>query len=91
MLVYTLRPPHYVAIVITERVDPSLITQGWVGGKPYRMTLDTGVYVIVARPNISAGWPEWQPNQCYTLQTVSGEALPIWKAVFLTLTWGEAN
>jgi hypothetical protein len=48
------------------------------------MTVDTGVYVTVARPNITAGWPERQPHQCYTLQMVSGEALPVLKEVFLT-------
>jgi hypothetical protein len=42
--------------------------------------------VTVARPDITAGWPEWQLNQCYRLQTVSEEALPILKEGFLTMT-----
>jgi hypothetical protein len=43
----------------------------------------------VARPNIAAGWPERQPNQSYTLQTVSTKAIPILKEVLLTLTLGQ--
>lgn len=69
------------ASVITERTDLSLVTQGWVCDKPCLMT--------VARPNITAGWPERQPHQYYVLQTVSGEALPILKEVFLTLYLGR--
>jgi hypothetical protein len=36
-----------------------------------------------------AGWPEREPNQRFQLQTVSGEALPILKEAFLTLTLGR--
>jgi hypothetical protein len=68
---YTSRPPHHVLIVISERADPSLVTQGRVGEKPYLVTR--------ARPDIAAGWPERQPDQLYTLKTVSAEALPILK------------
>jgi hypothetical protein len=53
------------------------------------VTVDIGAYVTVARPNLASGWPERQPNQLYTLQTVSGEVLPILKDVFLTLTLGQ--
>jgi hypothetical protein len=52
------------------------------------VTVDTEAYVTVARPNIATGEPERQPNQRYMLQTVSGEALPIFKEVFLTLAPG---
>jgi hypothetical protein len=75
--------------VITENADPSLVTQGWVGDKPCLVTVDTGAYVTVARPDIANGWPERQQNQLFTLQTVSGEKLPILKEVFLTLTLGR--
>jgi hypothetical protein len=68
-----------------ENAFPSLVTHGWVGDKLCLVTMDTGAYVTVARPDIAPGWPERQPNQCFTLQTVSGEALPISKEVFLTL------
>jgi hypothetical protein len=53
------------------------------------VTVDTGEYVTVARADISVGWPERQPNQRYTLQTVSGETLPILKEAFLVLTLGR--
>jgi hypothetical protein len=45
--------------------------------------------MMVTRPNMAASWLERQPNQCYNLQTVSGEALPILKEVFLTMTLGQ--
>jgi hypothetical protein len=67
--------------VITEKADPSLVTQGWIGDKPCLVT--------VVRPDIAAGWPESLPNQRFKLQTVSGEALPVLKEVFLTLTLGR--
>jgi hypothetical protein len=53
------------------------------------MTVDTRAYVTVARPDITAGWSKKQPNQRYTLQTVSKEALPILMEAFLTLTLGR--
>jgi hypothetical protein len=49
------------------------------------VTVDTWAYVIVARPDIAAMWSKAQPNQCYTLQAISEEALPTFKEVFLTM------
>jgi hypothetical protein len=86
---YALKSPHYALIDITEKTDTSLVTQGWVGDKPCRVTVDTGAYVTGARPDIAAGWPERQPNPGSTLQTVSGGSLPILKEVLLTLTLGR--
>jgi hypothetical protein len=43
----------------------------------------------VARPYTTAGWPERQLNQLYTLQTVSEEVFPNMKKVFLILTLGR--
>jgi hypothetical protein len=85
----TLKPPHHALMVITENADPSLVAQGWVCDKPCLVTVDTRANVTVARPDIAAGWPERQPNQRFRLQTASGEALPILKEVFLTLTLGR--
>jgi hypothetical protein len=45
-----------------EKADTSLLTQGWVSDKQCTVTVDTGAYVTVARPDIAAGWPERQPN-----------------------------
>jgi hypothetical protein len=64
---YTLRSPHHALTGITEKADPSLVTQGWVGDKPCLVTVDTGAHVTVARPDIAAGWPERQPNQRFKL------------------------
>jgi hypothetical protein len=47
------------------------------------VTIDTGEYMTLT------GWPGRQLNQRYTLQTISGEALPILKDVFLTVTLGQ--
>jgi hypothetical protein len=80
--VYIKSLPHHALTVITERTNPSLVTQGWVGNKPCLVTVDTGAYVTVARPDIAAVWAERQPNQRYTLQMVSGEALAIFKEAF---------
>jgi hypothetical protein len=84
------KAPRDALTVFTEKADPSLVTQGWVGDKPCLVTLDTGEYGTVARADIAAGWPEMQPSPSFTLQTVSGEALPILKEAFPTLTPGTA-
>jgi hypothetical protein len=65
-----IKPPHYALTGVTEQTDTSLVTQGWVGDKPCRVTVDTGAYVTVARPDIAAGCPEREPNPGFTLQTV---------------------
>jgi hypothetical protein len=85
---YTLVTPHHALTVNKEYTDPSLFTQGSVGDKPWLVTVDTGAYVTVVRPDIAAGWPERQLRQRFKLQAVSGETLPILKEVFLTLTVG---
>jgi hypothetical protein len=84
-----IKAPHHALTAITENADTSLVNQSWVGDKPCLVTVGTGAYVTMARPDIVAGWPERQRNQRFTLQTVSGEALPIQKEVFLTLTLGR--
>jgi hypothetical protein len=70
------------------RADPRLVTQGWIGNKPCLVTIDTRVYVTIARPEITTGRSKRQPSQCYMWQTVSSKALPILKEVFLILTLG---
>jgi hypothetical protein len=54
MPAYPLRPSPHVLTVIMENADPSLVTQNWVGDKLRLVTVDTGVYVTVARPDIAA-------------------------------------
>jgi hypothetical protein len=83
------RSMHLVLTVIMENADPSLVTQGWIGDNPCLVTVDTGGYVTMARPDIAAGLPERQLDKRFTLQMVSGEAFPILKEVFLTPTLGQ--
>jgi hypothetical protein len=81
-----IKAPHHTLTFIMERVDPSLVTQGWVCDKPRLVTIDARAYMTVARHDIAVGWSEWQPNQRDTLQAISGESLPILKELFLTHT-----
>jgi protocatechuate 3,4-dioxygenase beta subunit len=58
---YALRPPHYALTYITRKQDTSLVTQVWLRDKPCRVTVDTGAYVTLVRPDIAAEWPEREP------------------------------
>ena len=53
------------------------------------MTIDTGVSVTFARPNIVAGQPEWKPSRTYVLQTASGETILVLKEAFVEVTLGR--
>jgi hypothetical protein len=53
------------------------------------LTIDTGAYASVARPDIAAGWPERQLKQRYTPQTISGKSVTVLKEVFLTANLGR--
>jgi hypothetical protein len=55
------------------------------------VTVDTGAYVTVARPYIVGRWPESEPNPGFTLHTVSGKSLPIFKKVLLPLNLGRCQ
>jgi hypothetical protein len=59
---YIKAPHHHALTVITGRAGPSLVTEGWVDDRPCLVTVDTGAYVTVAKPDIATGWPERQPN-----------------------------
>jgi hypothetical protein len=72
-----------------RKADIRLVTQVWVGDKPCLVTVDTGAYVTVARPDITARWPESLPIPGFTLQIVPGVSLPILKEVLLTLILGR--
>jgi hypothetical protein len=52
------------------------------------VTVDTGAYVTAARSDIAAGCLEREPNPGFTLQSVSGESLPILKQILLLLNLG---
>jgi hypothetical protein len=64
-----MKAAHHALTVITENAGLSLVKQGWESDKPCLVTVDTGAYVTMATPDISAGWPERQPNKRFTLET----------------------
>jgi hypothetical protein len=68
---YTLRPHHQDLTVITERTEPSLVTQVWVGETPCPVTIDTVRECRRARHGRRTSRKATRP------QTVSAEALPI--------------
>jgi hypothetical protein len=49
---------HHVLTVITERHDPSLVTQGYVDDNLCLVTVETEAYVTVTRPDIIVRWSE---------------------------------
>jgi hypothetical protein len=75
-----IKTPHHALTVITEKGDPSLVTQGWVGDKPCLMTMDTGAYETMAQNTAEP-----------TLRTADSiwRSLPLLKEVFLTLVLGR--
>jgi hypothetical protein len=54
------------------------------------MTIDTGMRMTIARPDIITRSPKRKPSQYYRLTTASEESLPILKeeTVELTSGWG---
>jgi hypothetical protein len=46
---------HYFTLnVLAERVANNLNTEGWIGGRPCLVTIDTRASVTTARPDITA-------------------------------------
>jgi predicted aspartyl protease len=84
-----IKPPRYAVKVLAEWAKGSLIADGWVQEKPYRVTIDTGASATVARPDIVAGLPERELSQPYVLQTASGETMPVVKEAHVELTMGQ--
>jgi predicted aspartyl protease len=65
------------------------MAEGWIQGKPCRVTIDTGASVTIARPNMVAGQPERKPSRTHVLQTASGETIPVLKKALVELTLGR--
>jgi predicted aspartyl protease len=53
------------------------------------VTIDTGAYATVARPDIVAGLPERELSQPYVLQTASGETIPVVQEAHVELIMGR--
>jgi hypothetical protein len=85
----SIKPPRYAVKVLAEWAKGSLIANGWVQGKPCRVTINTGASATVARPDIVAGLPERELSQPYVLQTASGETMPVVKETHVELTLGQ--
>jgi hypothetical protein len=47
--------------------------------RPYRVTIDVGAFVTVARPDIVVGLPERRPGRQRVLQVGSGRTIPVVK------------
>jgi hypothetical protein len=56
--------------------------------RPCCVTIDTGAFVTVARPDI-VGLPERRPGRQCILQVESGRTIPIVKEVLVELTLGQ--
>jgi hypothetical protein len=53
-LVPSLSPPSYILSMSEKFRHDSLNAEGWIGDKPFLVTIDTGVSMMTARPNITA-------------------------------------
>lgn len=53
------------------------------------MTIDAGVFVTIARPDIIAGQPERKSSWPYILHMASGETVLMWKDALVELTGME--
>jgi hypothetical protein len=81
--------PRFTLQVLTNGSDDSLIAEGWIQGRPCRVTIDTGASVTIARPDIAAGQPWRKPSRPYVLQLASGETIPVVKDAQVELTLGR--
>jgi len=61
------------------------MAEGWIQGKPCRVTIDTGASVTFARPDM-VGQPERKPSKAYVLQMTFGETIPVLKMALVKLT-----
>jgi hypothetical protein len=62
-------PPRFTLNVLAKGTEVILLSDGWIQEKPSRVTIDTGAFVTVARPDITVGLPERKPSRQYVLQT----------------------
>jgi hypothetical protein len=62
--IYSKASSRYALIVIMEKADSTLATQGWVGDKPYIVTIDANQERMNAslREEIKSGQAEMRPT-----------------------------
>jgi hypothetical protein len=75
--------------ILDQGTHDSLVAEGWIQGKPFRVTIDIGASVTIARPDIVAGQPERKPSRVYVLQTASEETIPELKEAPVEPTLGR--
>jgi hypothetical protein len=65
----------------------SLNAEERIRDESYHVIIDTGVSVLIARPEITARLPDRDLAGPYILQLASGKTLPILKEVLVEFTW----
>jgi hypothetical protein len=74
--------------MLTERKDSGLNTKGQIGDKSCIMTIDTGVFMMISRPNITEATPKKELPQLFDLQMPSGQTFSLMKDMLIELTLG---
>jgi predicted aspartyl protease len=85
----SITPLRFTLKVLAKWAEGSLTADVWIQEKPCRVTVDTGAYVTVVRPDIVAGLPERELSRPYVLQTAYGETIPVVKETHVELTLGR--
>jgi len=83
--------PRFTLNALGQGPHGSLIVEGWIQGRPCRVTIDTGASVTIARPDMVTGHLEMKPSRAYVLQTASGETIPLLKEALVQLTLGRRS
>jgi hypothetical protein len=65
----SITPLRFTLKVLAKWAEGSLTADVWIQEKPCRVTVDTGAYVTVVRPDIVAGLLERELSRTYVLQT----------------------
>jgi hypothetical protein len=68
--------------MLMKRSDSGLNTEGRIGD------IDTGVLMMIARPNITEAMPKKELTQLFGLQMASGQTFSLLKETLVELTLG---
>jgi hypothetical protein len=66
----SITPPRFTVKVLAEWAKGRLTADGWIQERPCRVTIGTGAFATVARPNIVAGLPERELSRPYVTNGV---------------------
>ena len=81
--------PHFTLNILGQGIHDSPFAEGWIQGRPCRVTMDTSASVTIARPDIVAGQPDGKPSRAYILQTASGDTITVLKEALIELSLGQ--